>query len=102
MNRVAKGTRNEKKCADLLKDAGYIIHRTRRSRFGANDFFNLFDVMAVHPLKDHMLFIQVKSNVVSKKVKKEIFSFPLPPCCVPQIWVHIDRKGFHVIKELNG
>jgi hypothetical protein len=97
MNRLKKGYRNEKRCEDQLKSLGYTTWRTKRVSYANLDMFGLFDVVAVAPGGKHLLFIQVKSNVCSKKVQEQIAAFKMPPSCHKQIWIWIDRWKWKVI-----
>jgi Holliday junction resolvase-like predicted endonuclease len=96
-NRTAKGTRKEKLCSDELNEKGYITWKTIRVRYQNIDLFGLFDVLAIHPEKDHLLFIQVKSNRVDNKMRDAIRAFKMPECCRKEIWIWKDNKGW--IKE---
>ena len=94
MNTVAKGTRNEKRCADLFIEKGWHVWRTFRTKFRNLDMFGLFDVVALHPGGRKMLFIQVKSNYCDRKTKDAIKAIELPPRCEKWVWVWHDRKGW--------
>jgi hypothetical protein len=102
MNTNAKGKRSERKTEDFLSKLGFIVETTRRSSYrgGNNDFFNLFDHVAVcqdpiimenvvtSPLKTKRktvklyvpsqtaILIQTKSNTFPTKVWEEIIAFP--------------------------
>lgn len=77
MNTVAKGTRLEREFGEVLKGNGYVIHRTTRSQFHANDIWGCFDIMAKHPDKaDFTLYFQISTQWKSGKALKEIEAFP--------------------------
>ncbi len=100
INTNAKGRRSEKKTEKWLEDRGWVVQTTRRSSYrgGSNDFFNLFDHIAVckddtvtingneTPSKKRrvassffegsVLFVQTKSNRVTKDVIEKIDDFP--------------------------
>lgn len=100
INTVAKGRRSEKKTEKWLEERGWLVDTTRRSSYkgGSNDFFNLFDHIAVcatdmvsikgneTPSKKKVvpssffegtvLFVQTKSNRVTKEVMDKIADFP--------------------------
>ena len=94
MSRVAKGQRNEKKCADELKAQGYLVWKTIRHRFLNIDLFGLFDVAALAADGSHLILIQVKSNKVEKSVLDKIAALPVPPGVKKQVWVWKDRQGW--------
>ena len=94
---VHKGYRVEKKCADELREKGYLIWKTIRVQYQNIDLFGLFDVLALHPDGDHLLFIQCKTNQVRNDVRDAIKKLKLPESCQKWIWIWKDRKGW--IKE---
>ena len=62
VNTVKKGYRLEKKARDELEQAGYkIFFKSIRTRFGCQDFANLFDIVAYKGKE--RLFVSVKSFV---------------------------------------
>lgn len=69
MNSVAKGRRNERKSHLLLEGKGLLTLSTVRSahRGGANDFFGLWDHMAISLETGHVYFVQTKTNAITKK-----------------------------------
>lgn len=56
-----KGNRRERQAQRLLEEMGYEVSIAKNHKWGANDYFNLYDILAVHPEKKPKL-IQVKSN----------------------------------------
>lgn len=104
INTVAKGRRSEKKTEQWLEQNGWVVQTTRRSshKGGSNDFFGLFDHVAVckydctviKPSKKGKdkkfiddryaktfflgttLYVQTKSNRVTKKTLEKIDDFP--------------------------
>ncbi len=81
MNKKAKGHAAEKQLADALKIKGYVTQIAQRTSVFTgkfyvskdNDFFNLFDIIALNYLET--MLIQVKTNVnhvygVKKKIKE--------------------------------
>jgi Holliday junction resolvase-like predicted endonuclease len=70
MSRRSKGKYYEKKARDLLTSQGFICETKNYSRFQGQDFYNLFDILAV---KDHVKLIQVKTNASHfYKARKDI------------------------------
>jgi len=100
VNPRAKGNRIERKAKNLLNDAGYRTARMQHTRYGDNDFFNLYDITAVQPGKP-VKFIQVKSNQQPnlQEFKKETLETVGLEAQV-EIWTHYDRKGWE-IRRLN-
>ena len=95
MNTGDKGRRAEKRCEDELKKEGLLTWRVRRGKFGGNDVFDLFDVLA---LKEDgsgptLMFVQVKSNRVDKKTIEKIRAIKLPSDCYKYIYIWHDREG---------
>lgn len=59
---MSKGSRRERELVDILKSAGMATYRPATVRFGENDMFGLFDVLALSPNHNQVYAIQVKSN----------------------------------------
>lgn len=97
INKIEKGYRNEKRCADELKAQGYLIWKTIRTKYGSIDLFGLFDVLALHPKGEHLLFIQCKSNRADNKARDAIRNLKMPPNCRKEMWIWKDQKGW--VKE---
>ena len=91
---VSKGLRVEKKCADELREKGYLIWKTIRVRYQNIDLFGLFDVVALHPEGDHIKFIQCKTNKGDNKAREAIMKLKMPTNCIKEMWIWIDRKGW--------
>lgn len=88
MNTAAKGKRNEVKTERYLQERGYLVHSTRRSARGGDDFFDLFDHIAVHT-SGTILFVQTKSNRIPPPAyRKLIEDFPAPG---KQLFIWYDR-----------
>ena len=92
INKVAKGTRKEKACADELKAQGYLTWKVINVRYQSLDLFGLFDVVGLHPEGDHILFIQVKSGRCDTKTRDKIAKLKMPPGCQKWIYIWKDRK----------
>ena len=110
INKVAKGTRKEKACADALIEMGYtqdkikikdkpipLVWRTIRTQWHSLDLFGLFDVCALATDGSHLLFIQTKSNQCDAKTRDAIQALKMPTGCRKEIWIWKDRKYW--IKE---
>jgi Holliday junction resolvase len=89
-----KGNRNELRCEKELKEKGWKVQRTGYRLFQQNDFFGLFDILAIQPRISKL--VQVKSN--RKPVQEEIKAMMKFTTNYPQfnceIWIWIDRKGW--------
>jgi Holliday junction resolvase len=59
---VGKGDRREREAVELYQRAGFATYRPATVRFGENDVFGLFDLLAVSPRHDAVHAVQVKSN----------------------------------------
>lgn len=59
---MSKGSRREREAVDLWQRAGFAVYRPATVRFGENDVFGLFDLLAVSPSHDSVHAVQVKSN----------------------------------------
>lgn len=59
---MSKGSRRERELVELLQKAGMATYRPATVRFGENDMFGLFDVLALSPNHENVYAIQVKSN----------------------------------------
>jgi hypothetical protein len=97
INVTKKGYRKEKRCADELKALGYIVWKSIRTKYCNIDLWELFDVVALHPEGDHILFIQVKSNRCDTASRDKIRDLKMPPGAHKWIWIWKDQKGW--IKE---
>lgn len=62
---MSKGSKRERECCDLFKRAGMAVYRPATVRYGENDMFGLFDLLAVSPVHDDVYAVQVKSNRAS-------------------------------------
>lgn len=59
---MSKGSQRERQAASLYQRAGYATYRPATVRFGENDIFGLFDLLAVSPSDSRVRAVQVKSN----------------------------------------
>ena len=69
MSARSKGAKHElEACIDLQRN-GYLTFKPQKtSRFGTQDIFNMFDVVAIK--KSHVKFVQVKTNSTRGFLKK--------------------------------
>lgn len=95
MQKVNKGYRVEKRCADELVDQGYkLLWKTIRVKYKKLDIGGLFDLLLLSPGEKKLVFIQCKSNRVENSVRDAIRNFKLPESCEKWIYIWKDRKGF--------
>jgi Holliday junction resolvase len=101
MSSRSKGNKNELRCQRELERDGFKVQRAGYRRFQQNDFFELFDVMAIKP--NITLMVQIKSNQKpGKKVFDDIKEFAIAykqfRCA---IWCWVDRKGWRKWEVMN-
>jgi len=94
----AKGDKRERDAKEILENCGFEVEKRWNRKFGSNDYFGLFDLMASR--EDEFRFIQVKSNSTSGALKEirqgsaflpsQLESFLL------EVWVCYDREGWKV------
>lgn len=93
---MAKGDDRERQAANILQRAGYATYRPATVRFGENDMFGLFDILAVAPDMEPRA-IQVKSNraVGLKDWKRHTHLFRQLGFAT-EYWVCVDTEGWKV------
>lgn len=100
MDTKSKGGRRERQARELLQEKGYRVEKAVRSQFNDNDFFNLFDLIAVKP-DEKIKFIQVKSNGTGGELNNTMEEagslLPLEHCTV-EFWIMYDYKGWRVLR----
>jgi Holliday junction resolvase len=95
MNCKAKGSRNERKARDILKDLGYSLV----VRSGAS--LGVFDLVALSVEYDHALRVQIKTNrKPSGSEMDRLKAFHVPKFCQKQLWIFRDRFKCPEIVEL--
>lgn len=93
MDKAGKGSRNEKRCENDLIKEGYAVEKVKRVKWNKQDFFSLWDVLAINGKQ--LRCIQVKSNRgVSKEWRKRAEDFKCPLFCSKEIWIMYDYKGW--------
>lgn len=97
LNKINKGRRNELLAKKLLEKQGYIVEKKNASRWQSNDFWGMFDLLA---LKSHETrLIQIKSNRSHfTKAKKEIQEWvnnrKIYGEITFEIWLKLPRKDW--------
>lgn len=95
----SKGERREREARDVLREMGFRVEKCKNHRFGDNDYFNLFDLMAVHAF-EKIKYVQVKSNATDgalKEIDGEAIDFPLRHCDL-EVWICYDAEGWRVLR----
>lgn len=73
VNKTNKGNRYELEARKILAKEGYLVEKKNTSRWESNDFWNQFDILAIHPQIGHVRLVQVKTNKSDfYKARKEI------------------------------
>lgn len=95
---MSKGSQRERQAVDILQRAGYATYRPATVRFGENDVWGLFDVLAIAPDKP-LRAIQVKSNR-AKGIRswRSQTSLWRSHGFLTEYWVPYDRQGWRVIQ----
>lgn len=102
VNTRQKGNRIERKAVDALNEKGFKCARKQHTRYGNNDFYQLYDIIAVKtgaPFK----CIQVKSNRPPNltQFKKDAIEITPVEHAQIEIWTWYDYKGWK-IRRLNS
>lgn len=94
---MGKGDRRERQAVSLLQRAGYATYRPATVRFGENDMFGLFDVMAMAPHRPPRA-VQVKSNrATGIRAWTRHTSLWRAHGFLTEYWVPVDNRGWRVI-----
>ena len=96
---MSKGTKRERECHGLYEQAGFKPYRPATVRFGENDMWGLFDVLAVRESDESVHAVQVKSNAARGITKW---------CKETSLWrslgwetiyaVPVDREGWRLLQ----
>ena len=109
MSNVSKGRKVENLAAEILRDEGYQVHQTIRSRWHNNDVFGCFDIVATDG--NYLRFIQVTSDQYSTRKSKELDAINLPNTCgdkvTKEFWVYriekkTGRRKFKIYLNADG
>lgn len=101
VNTRKKGNRIERKAEDKLHNEGFSTARMPHTRYGDNDFFNLFDIIAVKPGSPFKC-VQVKANSwpnLTEFKENTIDDMPMEHCRI-ELWRWTDYQGW-TIRLLN-
>jgi len=73
VNKTNKGNRFELEARKMLLADGYLVEKKNSSRWESNDFWTLFDILAIKPNGSEIRLIQVKTNKTDfYKARKKI------------------------------
>jgi hypothetical protein len=95
---MTKGTRRERQAKEIYEHAGYAVANPERSKYGANDFYNHWDLVAMQPGREPR-FVQVKSNVARGigKVWREAQEYFAFEHCTAEFAVCHDSEGWRLL-----
>ncbi len=96
---MSKGTRREQEACEIWENAGFLTYRPATVRFGENDIFGHFDLIAMRSDRQPH-YVQVKSNGARGitqwcKDVREYFPFD---CGRVFFAVPYDRSGWRLIE----
>jgi hypothetical protein len=95
---MGKGSNNERAAHELLQRAGYAPYRPATVRFGENDVWGMFDVLAVSPDDRPERLVQVKSNRVSPTAYFRKAWLWATETRTVELWTKYDREGWRVMQ----
>jgi len=90
MNTTQKGKRSQNKTVKALEGAGYRVETAKAVRYQPEDFFELFDHIAIRRDGKEIRLIQTKSNRLRKEVREAIKEFPFE-LGSKEVWVWHDK-----------
>lgn len=95
---MSKGTRRERQAVDILQEAGYATYRPATVRFGENDVWGLFDVLAIAPHRP-LRAVQVKSNTAAGvRAWSRHTRLWRAHGWTTEYWVPVDNRGWRVLR----
>lgn len=98
MSNRSKGDGRELQCKNLLKRAGWTVHKKRNPAYDSGDIWGLFDVIATKD-GEKPLFIQVKSNNTGGMLKElSEAKFLNREYMDIQVWIAHDYEGWRIKK----
>jgi len=105
-NKRKKGKKAEKVFVEHLKKKGFTVWRPTNCRFGKNDLFGLFDIVALDT-KGYIWLIQVKTGSMSnfytskKKIAEFYSNFREPDFFVAVVFVDTRKKYVRIDYEFK-
>jgi len=98
MSKRSKGDKRERQCKNLLKRAGWTVHKKTNNAYDNGDIWGLFDVIATKN-NEKPLFIQVKSNGTDGILKELSHTdFLNLDHMDVQVWIAHDYQGWRIKK----
>jgi Holliday junction resolvase len=103
MSTKRKGKNNERYAKNLLRFLGYSVISPNAVRFGREDFFEEFDIIAVHPERQ-TLFIQVKTNGAPgiNAFTENVQEYVNYDHARSEYWCRYDRDGWRILEVEDG
>ena len=97
----AKGDRRERQAREILEDAGWTVETPNYTRYGNTDFYNAFDLIAMHP-NEKVKLVQVKSNRAEgvREFQERVQEFVNFKACSVEYWICHDSEGWRVLDIL--
>ena len=98
VNKTNKGNRIELMARKELSAEGYLVEKKNSSRWESNDFWGLFDVLALSPFTGFVRLIQIKSNPsdfykARKEIKEWIITNEIKGVSC-EVWLKESRKAW--------
>lgn len=97
-NTKQKGARAERECCGIYESAGYRCHSPKATRYGDNDIFNLFDILAVPEsgALGSVHLVQVKCNGARgiESWREDALAY-FSRSVTPEMVVRYDGQGGH-------
>jgi len=103
MSTKKKGKNNERYAKNILRHLGYSVISPNAVRFGREDFFEEFDIIAVHPQRK-ILFIQVKTNGAPgiHAFTENVQQYVNYDHARSEYWCRYDREGWRILEVEDG
>lgn len=94
---MSKGAKNEKRLHDTYHAAGWLPYKPATVRFGENDMWGHFDILAVKPAAGRVHAVQAKTNQTSGVERWGRVTRPWRLCGMRTLYaVHMDGEGWRV------
>ena len=93
---------------EVLEKQGYQIEKAKKVKFQPQDFFGLFDIIAVK--EGSLKLVQVSTCPIYNKgaeFRQKMKDFPIPPGCSKEYWQYMDKMEwgkpvFNIRLIING
>lgn len=99
VNKINKGNRAEREARTLLQQQGYLVEKKNTSRWESNDFWGLFDVLALKPDGSEIRLVQVKTNKsdfykARKHINQWVSTTGISGVVRCEVWLKEPRAGW--------